>query len=77
MSGEDNPQCSIRRYSHFVFAVIQSGLTCLLAAGIASLPVVTVGHFLTHWTLSWIISWMMMRRSSFWQLLQFALFRVC
>ncbi|HEY6701930.1 MAG TPA: DUF2798 domain-containing protein [Pseudolabrys sp.] len=60
MSGEDNPQCSIRRYSHFVFAVIQSGLTCLLAAGIASLPVVTVGHFLTHWTLSWIISWMMM-----------------
>ena len=49
-----------RRYSHFVFAVIQSGLTSLIAAGIASLPVVTVGQFLTHWAISLIISWMMM-----------------
>jgi len=49
-----------RRYSHFVFAVIQSGLTCLIAAGIASLPLVTISQFLTHWLLSWVISWAMM-----------------
>jgi hypothetical protein len=27
-----------RRYAHFVFSVIRSGLTCLIAAGIARLP---------------------------------------
>jgi len=46
-----------RRFSHFIFAVIQAGLTCLIAAGIASLPLVTIGQFLIHWLLSWIISW--------------------
>ena len=49
-----------RRYSHFIFAVIQSGLTCLFAAGIASLPIVTMAQFLVHWLLSWVISWVMM-----------------
>jgi hypothetical protein len=29
-----------RKNSHFVFAVVQAGLTSLIAAGIASLPVV-------------------------------------
>ncbi len=46
-----------RRYSHFIFAVIQAGLTCLIAAGIASFPVLTVQHFLAHWLLSWVIAW--------------------
>jgi hypothetical protein len=49
-----------RRYSHFIFAVIQAGLTCLIAAGIASLPVVSIRLFITHWLLSWLISWIMM-----------------
>ena len=49
-----------RRYSHFVFAVIQAGLTCLIAAGIASLPLVTLRKFLVHWLLSWIVSWVTM-----------------
>ncbi len=49
-----------RRYSHFIFAVIQSGLTCLIAAGIASLPLVTMAQFLVHWLLSWAISWVTM-----------------
>jgi len=31
-----------RRFSHFIFAVIQAGLTCLIAAGVASLPFVTI-----------------------------------
>jgi len=49
-----------RRHSHFVFAVIQAGLTCLIAAGIASLPFLTISQFLTHWLLAWIISWITM-----------------
>jgi len=49
-----------RRHSHFVFAVIQSGLTCLIAAGIASLPVLTMSQFLAHWLLSWAIAWVTM-----------------
>jgi hypothetical protein len=49
-----------RRYSHFIFAVIQAGLMCLIAAGIASLPLVTMGQFLVHWLLSWVISWVTM-----------------
>ena len=34
-----------RRYSHFVFGVIQSGLTSAIAAAIASLPFRTVRVF--------------------------------
>jgi hypothetical protein len=49
-----------RRYSHFIFAVIQAGLTCLIAAGIASLPLATMGQFLVHWLLSWVVSWVTM-----------------
>jgi uncharacterized protein DUF2798 len=49
-----------RRYSHFIFAVIQAGLTCLIAAGIASVPSLTISQFFTHWLLSWIISWVTM-----------------
>jgi hypothetical protein len=46
-----------RRYSHFVFGVIQSGLTSLIAAGIASLPASSAMVFLTHWMVSWLIAW--------------------
>jgi hypothetical protein len=46
-----------RRHSHFVFGVIQSGLTTLIAAGIASLPSPTLSHFLVHWLVSWLIAW--------------------
>jgi hypothetical protein len=49
-----------RRYSHFVFAVIQAGLTCLIAAGIASLPFTTISQFLSHWLLAWTVSWITM-----------------
>ena len=45
-----------RRYTHFVFAVIQSGLTCLIAAGIASLPSLATGNFLRNWLTSWLIA---------------------
>ena len=46
-----------RRYSHFVFGVIQSGLTSLIAAGIASFPAAGAVVFLEHWMVSWLIAW--------------------
>jgi len=49
-----------RRFSHFVFGVIQSGLTCLIAAGIASLPSLTTGNFFWNWLASWLIAWVTM-----------------
>lgn len=49
-----------RRYTHFVFAVIQSGLTCLIAAAIASLPSLAAGNFLRNWLASWLIAWLTM-----------------
>ena len=49
-----------RRHGHFVFGVIQSGLTCLVAAGIASYPQSGMASFIEHWLLSWVISWLTM-----------------
>lgn len=46
-----------RRYSHFVFGIIQSGLTSLVASGIASLPAGSPMIFLRHWMVSWLIAW--------------------
>ena len=49
-----------RRYSHFVFGVIQSGLTTLIAAGIASFPAGDAVTFLAHWLVAWLIAWAVM-----------------
>jgi len=49
-----------RRYSHFVFGVIQSGLTSFIAAAIASVSLWGSGRFLTNWLMSWIVSWVIM-----------------
>jgi FtsH-binding integral membrane protein len=49
-----------RRFSHFVYGVIQSGLTCAIAAGIASFPFTATGTFVTHWLQSWFVAWFMM-----------------
>ena len=46
-----------RRYSHFVFGAIQSGLTSLIAAGIASIPAQSTMLFFQHWMVSWLIAW--------------------
>ncbi|MCK1359211.1 DUF2798 domain-containing protein [Bradyrhizobium sp. 199] len=46
-----------RRYSHFVFGIIQSGLTSLIAAGIASLPAGGAMICVAHWMASWLIAW--------------------
>lgn len=49
-----------RRHGHLVFGVIQSGLTCLVAAGIASYPDSGTARFIEHWLISWLISWLTM-----------------
>jgi len=46
-----------RRYAHVVFGVLQSGLTSMIAAGIASLPAASAMAFLGHWAMSWLIAW--------------------
>jgi len=48
------------RYGHFVFGVLQSGLTCAIAAAIANLPFVAEGTFIGHWLRSWAMSWLVM-----------------
>jgi hypothetical protein len=49
-----------RRYSHFLFGFIQSGLTCAVAAGISSAPFFDSPMFVSQWVKSWIISWAIM-----------------
>ena len=49
-----------RRYAHFVFGIIQSGLTSAVAAGIASYPFLETGGFFLHWIVSWLLSWTLM-----------------
>ena len=49
-----------RRYSHFVFGVIQSGLTCVVTASIASIPFLSEGTFLAHAGRAWLIAWAVM-----------------
>ena len=49
-----------RRYSHFIFGVIQAGLTSFIAAAIASVSLWGSGRFLSNCMGSWIISWIMM-----------------
>ena len=48
------------RYSHFVFGVLQSGLTCAIAAAIASYPLLNSGMVLSYWLQSWSLSWLIM-----------------
>ena len=49
-----------RKYRHFVFGVIQSGITCAIAAAIASLPFYAEGSFAVHWLRAYLFSWTVM-----------------
>ena len=49
-----------RKYCHYVFGVIQSGITCSIAAGIACAPFVSSGTFLSHWVHAYLYSWIVM-----------------
>lgn len=46
-----------RRHGHFVFAVIQSGMTSTIAAAIASAPFLESSTFMVHWLGSWLVAW--------------------
>ena len=49
-----------RRFDYFVYGVIQSGLTCAVAAGIASFPFVASGTLAIHWLQSLFVAWITM-----------------
>jgi hypothetical protein len=49
-----------KRYGYFVFGFIQSGFTCAVAAGIASVPFLGQGMFASQWLKSWLIAWAIM-----------------
>jgi hypothetical protein len=49
-----------RRHSHFVFGIIQSGLTSAIASGIASFPFSSPEAFLCRWLGSWVLPWVAM-----------------
>ena len=49
-----------RRYSHFVYGFVQSGLTCIIAAAIASFSFLADGTFVAHWLRSWLFAWITM-----------------
>jgi hypothetical protein len=49
-----------RRHGHFVFGVMQAGLTCAIAAAIASYPFLADGIFMEHWIRAWLLAWLMM-----------------
>jgi hypothetical protein len=48
------------RYAHFVFGVIQSGLTSAIATGVASFDYPASGIFIKHWMTSWLFAWGLM-----------------
>lgn len=49
-----------RRHAHFVFGVLQSGLTSAFAAAVACAPLLSSGGFLARWLQSWLIAWVLM-----------------
>jgi Protein of unknown function (DUF2798) len=49
-----------KRYGYFVFGFIQSGFSCAVAAGIASVPFLGEGMFASQWLKSWLIAWVIM-----------------
>jgi len=49
-----------RRYSHFLFAVMQAALTSAIAAATASVSFLAQSMFLRHWLQSWLLAWILM-----------------
>lgn len=49
-----------RHYAHYIFGVLQSGLTSGIASLIASLALLDDGGFLANWLKSWLIAWAIM-----------------
>ncbi len=49
-----------RRHAHFVFGVIQSGLTSFIASGFGSATLMGENGFLKHWMFAWLAAWLIM-----------------
>jgi hypothetical protein len=49
-----------KRYDYFLFGFIQSGFTCAVATGIASIPFLGGAMFLSQWLKSWLAAWIVM-----------------
>ncbi len=49
-----------RRHVHYVFAVLQSGLTTFAATGIASAPSFGQAQFAMQWLSAWSVAWLLM-----------------
>ena len=49
-----------RRFNHFIYGGIQSGLTTAVATGIANLDYLENELFLARWTKAWLVSWILM-----------------
>jgi hypothetical protein len=46
-----------RRYNQHIFGVIQSGITCALAAAVSCAPFLYDASFAVTWLKSWLASW--------------------
>jgi hypothetical protein len=46
-----------RRYAHFIFAIIQSGMTSAIASAIAFFRVATEASSISEWVTSWLAAW--------------------
>ena len=49
-----------RRYAHFLFGFIQSGVTTAVASAVASFSFLANGAFVANWVESWLTSWALM-----------------
>ena len=49
-----------RRHAHYVFGVIQSGLTSLIASGFGSASQIGSVGFFRQWMLAWLTAWAVM-----------------
>lgn len=49
-----------RRYAHFLYGSIQSGITSGVASGIGSLGYLSEDIFLARWLQAWLTSWAVM-----------------
>lgn len=46
-------------YSHIVYGLVQSGLTCAVASAVSNYAFLGQSSFFIHWLRSWLISWVM------------------
>jgi len=49
-----------RRNAHYLFGIIQSGVTTSVASAVASVRFFSEGAFVLNWLESWFVSWTLM-----------------